>query len=192
MLVRTRRTEIVRRAFGLFEAGEIDELVALYHPRVEVRVTGVLRPPARTHVGVERARAYLQAVVDDGRNCAVDDLELMELGDSVIASGTMGEPANLSMRWEFDFEDGLITRVVPLEADWAVLGGRGFTPGQVAEAPGSGRVELCLSDGRSLSAPIAAGMEPYAALHEPVLAYFDQGRLAGWYLPQHQQGMDLR
>ena len=57
MLVGTRRTEIVRRAFGLFEAGEIDALMALYHPRVELRVTGALRPPAETHVGIESARA---------------------------------------------------------------------------------------------------------------------------------------
>ena len=192
MLVGTRRTEIVRRAFGLFEAGEIEALVALYHPRVEIRVTGALRPPADTHVGIESARAYLQAVVDDGRNCRVDDLELMELGDSVIAHGWMAAPANLSMRWQFEFDDGLIARVVPLAGDWAVLGGRGFTLGQVAGRPAGGRVELRLSDGRSLLAPIAAGLEPWAAVHEPVLAYFDGGRLAGWYLPDHQQGMDLR
>ena len=111
----------------------------------------------------------------------------------MIASGWMGEPANLAMRWQFDFEDHLIARVVPLEADWAVLGGRGFTLGQVAEAPAlRAASSSCLSDGRSLSAPIAAELEPCAALHEPVLAYFDRGRLAGWYLPEHQQGMDLR
>lgn len=166
--------------------------MALYHPRVELRVTGTLRPRAQTHVGIDSARAYLQAVVDDGRNCRVDDLELLELGDSVIARGWMAAPANATMRWQFEFDDDLIARVVPLAGDWAVLGGRGFTIGQVAGRAARGHVELSLSDGRSLLVPITAGLEPLAAVHEPVLAYFDGGRLAGWYLPDHQQGMDLR
>ena len=62
----------------------------------------------------------------------------MELGDSVIAHGWMAAPANLSMRWQFEFDDGLIARVVPLAGDWAVLGGRGFTLGQVAGRPAGG------------------------------------------------------
>jgi ketosteroid isomerase-like protein len=192
VLVRTRHTEIVRKAFGLFEAGKVDALMALYHPRAEVRVTGALQPPARTYAGIEPVRSYLREVVVNGRNCRVDDLELLEMGDTVIASGRMAEPAHLEMRWQFDFEDDLIARVIPLEGDWAVLGGREFIPGQVGAEPLAGRVELRLGDGRSLLAPIAPVLEHCAGVHDPVLAYFDEGRLSGWYLPERRLGMDLR
>jgi len=192
MLVGTRHTKIVRRAFDLFEAGQVGNLVALYHPDVEIRVTGVLHPPAQTYAGVECVRGYLQGLVDEGKNCRVEGLELVEIGHDVLAQGWMAAPANLDMRWHFDFEGDLIARVIPLEGDWAVLGGRGFAVGQVAAAPGSGRVELRLSDGRSLIAPIAGALEPRVAVHDPVLAYFDGHRLAGWYLPDRQLGMDLR
>ena len=192
MLVRTRHTEIVRRAFGLFEAGDVEALVALYHPRIEMHVTGSLGPPAQTYSGVDSARGYLQGVVDQGMNCRVQDLELLEFGNRVLVRGRMVTPVDLRMHWHFDFEDGLIARVIPLEGNWAVLDDRGFTLGQVARAPVSGTVTLLLSDGRSLVAPVTAELAPRVMVHEPVMAYFDGDALAGWYLPNLQQGMDLR
>jgi ketosteroid isomerase-like protein len=191
MLVSSRHAKIVRRAFDLFEAGDVEGLLALYHPDVEVGDAGSVRPPAHTYVGIERVREYLREIVAEGANVRVEDLELIEADGRVIVNGRV-PAADIAMRWRFDFEDDLIARVVPLEADWAVLGGRDFTLGQVVERSGSGRVELRFSDGRSLIAPIAAALEPWAAVQEPVLAYFDGDRLAGWYLPDHQLGMDLR
>jgi ketosteroid isomerase-like protein len=192
VLVRARHTEIVRRAFDLFEAGEIEALVALYHPRIEIHVTGALGPPAQAYSGLDSARGYLQSVVDQGMNCKVEDLELLEFGDRVVVRGRMVTPVDLAMRWHFDFQGDLIARVVPLEGNWAVLDDREFTLGQVAETPRSGTVTLRLSDGRSLAAPIAADLESCARVTEPVMAYFDEGRLTGWYLPDLQRGMDLR
>jgi ketosteroid isomerase-like protein len=191
MLVSSRHAKIVRRAFDLFEAGDVEGLLALYHPDVEVGDAGSVRPPAHTYVGIERVREYLREIVAEGANVRVEDLELIEADGRVIVNGRV-PAADIAMRWRFDFEDDLIARVVPLEADGAVLGGRDFTLGQVVERSGSGRVELRFSDGRSLIAPIAAALEPWAAVQEPVLAYFDGDRLAGWYLPDHQLGMDLR
>ena len=192
MLVRTRHTEIVRWAFDLFEAGDVDALTALYHPLVELRVAGVLRPPGEVHSGIEQARAWLEKAVEDGMNVRVDDLELEEVGGRVIARGRIAGPGDISMHWHFDFADDLIVRITPLEAGWAVLDHRGFTLGQVARSPGSGAVTLRFRDGRSLTTPIAAELESRVAVEEPVMAYFDGDNLAGWYLPDLQRGMDLR
>lgn len=192
MLVRTRHTEIVRRAFGLFEAGDVDALTALYHPHVELRVAGALRPPGEVHSGIERARAWLEQAVEDGMNVHVDDLELEQVGDRVIVRGRIAGPEEISMHWHFDFADDLIVRITPLEAGWAVLDDRGFTLGRVAEAAGSGTVVLRLRDGRSLATPIAAELESRVAVEEPVMAFFDGDTLTGWYMPKLQRGMDLR
>jgi len=193
VLVRARHTETVRKAFDLFEAGEVDALVTLYHPQVEIRVAGVLRPPATAYFGAESARSYLHELVAEGMNCGVEGLELVEVGERVVAAGRMAAPANVLMRWNFDFEDDLISRVEPLEeAGWAQMGARKFSIAQVAEAPVHGTVALRLGDGRSLSVPIDRDLVTRATPRSPVLVYFDGGRLVGWYLPDDQRGMVLR
>jgi ketosteroid isomerase-like protein len=192
VLVRARYTETVRRAFSLFEAGEVEALLALYHPRIEMRVSGVLRPPAQVYAGLDRARDYLEGAIADGVNRRVEDLRLAEAGERVAVQGRLAAPDDAALRWHFDFEDGLIARIASLEADWAILGGRVFTPGHVADAPRSGSVLLDLADGRSLEAPIAGRLEAGVGPGEPVMAYFEGKRLAGWYLPGPRRGMDLR
>ncbi len=191
MLVGAQHTETVRRAIDFFQEGNVDALVALYHPDVEVVEAGAVRPPAHTYVGVENARDYVQELVDKGANVRVEDVELVDLDDTVIVHLRV-PVANMAMRWRFDFEGDLIARVVPLEAGWAALGGHPYTLAEVVEPPASGSVALRLSDGRSLAAPIAIELEPLAPVQEPVLVYFEGDELAGWYLPDHQRGMDLR
>ncbi len=117
---------------------------------------------------------------------------MLEFGDRVVVRGRMVTPVDLVMRWHFDFEDGLIARVTPLEGHWAVLDGQEFTPGRLTEPPEAGTVILRLSDGRSLAVPISAELSPRVAPHEPVMAFFDGDTLIGWYLPDLQRGMDLR
>jgi ketosteroid isomerase-like protein len=192
VLVRARHTEIVRRAFDLFEAGDLDALTALYHPRIELRLAGVLSPPLDILAGVDQARGWLQRTVDEGMNVHVDDLELDVVGNRVIVRGRLAPPGDIAMHWYFDFADDLIVRVTTLEAGWAVLGDRDFTLGQVTERPEPGTVMLRLSDGRSLAAPVSAELCSRVAAHEPVMAYFDGDTLTGWYLPDLQRGMDLR
>lgn len=191
MLLRTDHTQTVRRAFELFEAGSVDALVELYHAQVELNVVGVLAPPAASYRGVERARAYLQGLVDAGMNVPVEDLELIEVDGSVVAAGRISEPANVLMRWTFEFEDDLISRITPSEERWAPLNGREFTIARVARAPAAGRVVVLLADGRSLSLPVDSALAAFATPSSPVLVFFEQDEPAGWYLPEAQRGMVL-
>lgn len=192
MLVDTRHMDTVRRAFDLFEAGDVDALVGLYHPRVKIRAAGALPSPPASLEGVERARTYLRGLVAEGMNCAVEELELMEVEGDVLVGGRMAAPANVLMRWRFDFEDDLISRVEPLvEVGWAPIGAREFKTAEVAGAPEGRTVTLRLGDGRSLSVPIDRELVDRAPPHSPVLVYFDGEVVAGWYLPADGRGMIL-
>ena len=193
MLVDTRHTETVRRAFDLFEAGDVDALVALYHPQVSIRGAGVLPSRPASVQGVDNARTYLRGLVADGMNFAVEELELMEVDGDVLVGGRVAAPANALMRWRFDFEDDLIRRVQPLaEIGWAQIGGREFKTAEVAGAPQGGTVALRLGDGRSLSVPIDRELVGHATPRSPVLVYFDGEVVVGWYLPADGRGMILR
>ena len=189
MLVQTDHTQTVRRAFKLFETGSVDALVELYHPQVELNVVGVLAPPAASYRGVESVRAYLQGLVDGGMNVPVEDLELVEADRSVVAAGRISAPANVLMRWTFDFDGDLISRVTSSEERWAPLNGREFAIARVADAPAGGKVVVRLADGRSLSLPVDSVLAPFATPSAPVLVFFDGDEPAGWYLPEAQRGM---
>ena len=192
MLVHTRHVDTVRRAFHLFETGEVDPLVMLYHPQVEILDVGALGTPVASYVGVERARTYLRGLVEDGLNCVVDELELVEVDGNVLAAGRITEPTTTLMRWRFDFEGDLIKRVEPLDpVEWAQLDDRGFMLAQVLAEPERGTVQLRLSDGRAVAAPIAEELVACTARRSPVFAFFDGQELTGWYLPDHQRGMVL-
>jgi ketosteroid isomerase-like protein len=193
LLVDTRHTETVRRAFDLFEAGDVDALVGLYHPQVRLRFVGVLQAPALSVHGVESARTYLRGLVAEGVNCAVEELELTEVDGDVLVGGRATAPANALMRWRFDFEDDLIRRVEPLvELGWAPIGSRDFESGEVAGEPEGGNVLLRLGDGRFFSVPIAPELVTRVRQRSPVLVYFDGRMVAGWYLPGERRGMILR
>jgi hypothetical protein len=193
VLVETRHMETVRRAFDLFEAGDVDGVVALYHPQVRMRGASALPSPPVSVQGVERARTYLRGLVADGLNPAVEELELSEVDGHVLVGGRLVAPANVLMRWRFDFEDDLISRVETLvEIGWAPIGGNRFELAEVAGTPKDGTVELQLSDGRAISAPIDRDLMDRVAPNSPVLVYFDGDELAGWYLPHNQHGMVLR
>lgn len=191
MLVQTDHTQTVRRAFELYEAGSVDALVELYHAQVELNVAGVLGQSAATYRGVESARTYLQDLVDGGMNVPVEDLELIEVDGSVLAAGRIPEPANLLMRWTFDFEGDRIHRITPSEEHWAPLNGREFTVARALEAPAGDRVVVLLADGRSLSLPVDSALARFVTPSSPVLVFFEQGEPAGWYLPEAHRGMVL-
>lgn len=110
---------------------------------------------------------------------------------NVVAAGRISEPGNVLMRWTFEFEGDLISRITPSEERWAPLNGREFTIAQVAGAPAGGEVVVRIAYGRSLSLPVDSALAPFATPSSPVLVFFEQGEPAGWYLPDAQRGMVL-
>ena len=170
MLVHTRQTDTVRRAFEAYWAGDIDAVVALYHSDVELRAPGLMDRPPQTFAGAPAVRAYLDEMVATGMNTQTLDLELVEVEGRVVVAGLLPPPLDTRMHWTFEFAEGLIRRIrVRVEDGWAVMGGR-----------------------ESVSAPIHEELVDRATPQAPVLVYFDRDGLAGWYLPEHQRGMVLR
>ena len=193
MLVRTRRTDTVRRAFAHYWEGDVDAVVALYHQGIELWTPGLMGRPATSVAGVAALRAYLGGLVADGMNHGVDGLEVVEFEGRVLASGRLAAPAGNDLHWTFEFADDRIRRIrLREEIGWAALGDREFALAQVADVPTGGAVTLRLGDGRALTAPVDADLAELVAPQTPALVYFDADGLAGWYLPDHQRGVALR
>jgi ketosteroid isomerase-like protein len=193
VLLRTRQTDTVRRAFELYWAGDIDGVVAVYHPDVELRAPGLLDRPPQTFAGIPAVRAFLDEMVATGMNTRALDLELVEVEGRVVAAGLLSTPAGVRMHWTYEFCEDLIRRIrVRVEDGWAAMGGREFALGRVDHVPAGGVVALRLGNGESVSAPIDDELVDRATPQAPVLVYFDREGLAGWYLPEHQRGMVVR
>ena len=179
-------------AFARYREGDVDSVVALYHPRIELRALSLMGRPPESLRGTASVRAFLRDRVAQGMNPEVEGLEVVEVDGRVLAAGRLAPPASIRMHWTFEFEDELIRRIqVREDAGWAAMGDREFVLAQVADTPARGTVPLRLGEGRSLSAPIDDDLVDLAVPQAPVLVYFDQDGLAGWYLPDHQRGMVL-
>lgn len=63
----------------------------------------------------------------------------------------------------------------------------------VAAPAGKHTLVLSLEDGRELELPVVDQLRVHVAAGTQAIVYFDQhGREVGWYLPEHELGVDLR
>jgi ketosteroid isomerase-like protein len=108
--------ETVRRAFALAQARDLDALLEVHHPRVEIVGTYEFTP-VNTYYGHDGVRRWL-ADIDAGFDDFGWELEdIREVDDGVLVSGTVaarakdGEVRTATRAWVFRFEDDRIRSV---------------------------------------------------------------------------------
>ena len=112
------KVELIRRGYELFNAGEIDAWLALFHPEIELAVSGVFPgfdPVYRGHGGV---RHFYDSLLEAWEAFRADVADIAAEGDWVAVELTLhakgrgsGVPVQLAFHHAFLFsEDGLVRR----------------------------------------------------------------------------------
>jgi ketosteroid isomerase-like protein len=104
--------ELIRELFRRFEAGELESLLELFDPQVEVRnaLTG------RSVEGIDELRRAAWSRIERGRAWRARDLRLEPLAGGVLVTGraesesALGPPIALPFSWILSVRDGRICR----------------------------------------------------------------------------------
>ena len=109
--------DVVRAGFAAYNAGDVDGLLAVCDPDVElVPLPSLLTgEPYRGHQGV---RDYLSAISDDWSQRAVELDRLVEVGDEVVLRGrfqargrSSGVEVDAPAAWVVSLRDGKVVRL---------------------------------------------------------------------------------
>ncbi len=145
----------------------------------------------------------------------LDHLELVGDGRALAlgrltGTGRMGQPLDTEAGFVLGFRAGLINALdVHLDLgeaidaargvrrasriEWAQLGSASQLPAKVVASPAADRVLLEVAESWYIEAPVAHPAQRHVEPGTPALVFFrDNGRLAAWYIPDVQVGMDLR
>ena len=109
--------ELLRRAFEDFARGDIDSVVAVCHPDVELREEPEL-PDSRTWHGHEGARGYWQETtarwselgVEPRRFIEIDEATVVVLGRQLGRGAISGAEVESQFGHVYEFADGKIVR----------------------------------------------------------------------------------
>jgi ketosteroid isomerase-like protein len=109
--------DVVRAGFAAYNAGDVDGLLAVCDPEVElVPLSSLLTgAPYRGHQGV---RDYLDAITEDWSKHAVELDRLIEAGDEVVLRGrfqargrSSGVDLDAPAAWVVSLRDGRVVRL---------------------------------------------------------------------------------
>jgi ketosteroid isomerase-like protein len=194
-------------------------LVELWHPDAVLAKPQVARSDvdavgtALCYRGVEGVLALLADLRASWEEFHVVIDEMRDLGDHVLVLATMvgrlkrHGPAEVETSFLVTVRDGKIAfleahlgqealdAAAPVPSvvgpEWAHLGSRLQVPATVVH--GGPPVVLGLAEGWEIEVPVTDELSALAAPGTPALVFFhDDGRLAGWYLPDAQVGIDLQ
>jgi ketosteroid isomerase-like protein len=114
-----------------------------------------------------------------------------EIETSFLAEVRDGKIASLEAHLGHDALDAAAAVPTPMGPEWARLGSRLQVPATVLI--GGASVVLGVGEGWEIEAPVTQEVSEHASPGASALVFFhDDGRLAGWYLPDRQLGIDLR
>ena len=209
MPVLERNSELVLQAFALFERGDIDGLLDLYHPDVVMHASGVLMDR-----GVYRGRADLGRALErlhaSGASREIVEFEAHDSGELVVAHGVVCRPERTTAAWVVAVMDGqirLIEGYLSASEAWqrAEAGAgepghwRGFEGAEAANGVVVARfvdqdvLVLRLDNGRRFEAKLPPASGSRWIVGSAVTVYLDgEGELVGWYVTERGVGVDLR
>ncbi len=109
--------ELVQRGYALFNAGDIDAWLALFHGDIELKVSGVFPgfdPLYRGHDGLRR---FCETLLEAWESFRADPVEVVDRGEYVgvvLALGAKGAGSGAEVDVKFNhafrFREGLIDR----------------------------------------------------------------------------------
>ena len=109
-------TELVRRAYEAFKAGDADAMIAISHPEIEFGQSAAAPGGFfRGHAGIRRYLKEIEVAFGDRWDAAIE--RLADVGDDrvlviarIFGEGKAGEPLSLHVAHIWEHRDGKLLR----------------------------------------------------------------------------------
>jgi SnoaL-like domain len=198
-----RSSVLLERAGAERDRGRIAEWVALYHPEIHM-TTSLSGITVRTHGRGELRRVIVEAMSDNRRYRHLNPEVIVDEDDQAVLRTTLlvlqgDRPlVGFPLEWTVGVRDGLISEshgAAPPPADqpnWAPLGSTLSLGGEILARWGDEQLLARLYDGRPIELPAPEELDDQWDVGDPLMVFFENEAVVGWYLPEKQLGVDLR
>ncbi len=198
-----RASSLYERAGAERDRRLLAESIALYHPEVHMS-SSVIGITVRTHGRDELRRAIVEAMSDNRRyrylniEVVVDEREKAVLRTTLLALQGDNPLVAVPAEWKIGLRDGLISEFHVAEPppehqpNWAPLGSTYSHGGEILAPEGHEQLLARLYDGRPVELPAPAELDDEWEVGDPLMVFFEDEAVVGWYLPHTQLGVDLR
>jgi hypothetical protein len=198
-----RSSMLFERAGAERDQGRIAEWVALYHPEIHM-TTSLTGITVRTHGRDELRRVIVEAMSDDRRYRHLNPEVVVDEDDRALLLTTLlvlqGDRPLVAfpLEWKVGVRDGLISEshgAAPppqVHPNWAPLGSTLSLGGEILARWGDGQLLARLYDGRPIELPAPEELDGEWEVGDPLMVFFENNAVVGWYLPDKQRGVDLR
>jgi hypothetical protein len=197
-----RSSMLYERAGAERDQRLLAERIELYHPQVHM-TSSLTEVTVRVHGRDELRRVTAElmsdnlryrnlnteVVVDEGNRAVLRTTLLVLQGDRPLVA--------LPLEWRIRLRDGLISEshIAPPPEDqrnWAPLGSTLALGGEILARWGDEQFLARLYDGRPLELPAPEELDDAWEVGDPLMVFFENEAVLGWYLPDKQLGLDLR
>lgn len=198
-----RASMLYERAGAERDEGLLAECIALYHPEVHM-TSASIGITVRTHGRDELRRALSEAMSDNRRYRHLNTEVVVDEGDRAVLRTTVlvlqGDRPLIAtpVDWKIRLRDGLISEshgAAPPPRDqphWAPLGSTLSLGGEILARWGDEQLLARLYDGRPVELPAPADLDAQWEVGDPLMVFFENEAVVGWYLPDRQRGVDMR
>jgi len=198
-----RASMLYERAGAERDQGLLAECIALYHPEVHMSssLNGIT---VRTHGRDELRRVIVEAMSDNRRYRHLSTEVVVDEDDRAVLRTTLlvlqGDRPLVAVpvEWKMRLRDGLISESHGSERrpedhpNWAPLGSTYSLGGEILARWGDQQLLARLYDGRPLELPAPEELDDEWEVGNPLMVFFENETVVGWYLPDKQFGVDLR